>query len=88
MSALDVSELNMAKIEKFPLTDGESINDECTFKHKIALATKEIMALTNTGVVYNENGIVAFTTEAMTEKECTTLSDKLGKVESAIRILD
>ncbi|MDO5479412.1 MAG: hypothetical protein Q4G23_09660 [Clostridia bacterium] len=47
MTALDLSELNISKIEKFPLTDGESIDDECTFKHKVALATKEIMGLTN-----------------------------------------
>ncbi len=47
MKAMDVSELNTAKIEKFPLADGETINEECTAKHKIALAAKEILALTD-----------------------------------------
>ncbi len=47
MLSLDVSELNWSKIEKFPLTDGETINEECTLKHKIALAAKEILALTD-----------------------------------------
>lgn len=47
MTTLDISELNLSKIEKFPLTDGETINEDCTFKHKIAMAAKEIMALTN-----------------------------------------
>ncbi|MBR6719660.1 MAG: hypothetical protein IKL74_01975 [Clostridia bacterium] len=47
MTTLDISELNLAKIEKFPLADGEAINEECTVKHKIAMAAKEIMALTN-----------------------------------------
>ena len=46
MTTLNVSELNCAKIEKFPLTDGESINEDCTIKHKIAMAAKEILDLT------------------------------------------
>ena len=75
---------------KKPETDIMDDGEEKSFRYLIRCKNteQEIMALTNTGIVYNENGTVAFTTEAMTEKECTTLSDKLGKVESAIRILD
>ena len=63
---------------------------EKTFRYLVRCKNteQEIMALTNAGILYNENGTVAFTTEAMTAKECEILSDKLGKVESAIRILD
>ena len=75
---------------KKPETDIMDDGEEKSFRYLIRCKNteQEIMALTNTGIVYNENGPVAFTTEAMTAKECTTLSDKLGKVESAIRILD
>ncbi len=46
MNCLTVQDLDCNRIEKFPLTDAESINDECTKKHKIVLAAKEILALT------------------------------------------
>ena len=47
MTTFNVSELNVARIEKFPLSDAETINEECTLKHKTALAAKEILELTN-----------------------------------------
>ncbi len=47
MNYLTVLDLDCQRIDKFPLTDAESINDQCTLKHKIILAAKEILALTN-----------------------------------------
>lgn len=47
MNLLNVSDLDCQRIEKFPLSDAENINDECTRKHKIILAAKEILSLTN-----------------------------------------
>ena len=48
----------------------------------------EISAVTNADVISNENGTVVFITEVISASECDELKSKLGKVKSAIRVLD
>lgn len=47
MSSLVVSDITLSQLDKFPLSDAESLGDEIALKHKTVLAAKEISELTN-----------------------------------------
>ncbi len=47
MTSFSVNDISYAQIIKFPLLDAETISEECTLKHRIILAAKEILSLTD-----------------------------------------
>ena len=48
----------------------------------------EVKAVTNADIILCENGTVVFMTEPMSSDSCELLKSKLGKVKSAIRVLN
>lgn len=47
MTSVSVADITLSQLERFPLRGAEEINPELTLKHKILLAAKEILALTD-----------------------------------------
>lgn len=47
MTELNLSDMTLTQLEKYPLSEADAVDEACTVKHKILLAAKEVLALTD-----------------------------------------